>query len=89
MIAAIATAGRLDVKGWLLGALGATISGGAASITAGISTTVVDASDPDHFILKGNHILEVMAWTFAISAIFSLAKFLQTHPVPELGASEK
>lgn len=87
MIAAVTTAQRLDWKGWGLGAIGAAISGGAAAISAGFGTLVVDSADPDHYALKAGHIFEVMAVCFAISAVISLAKYLQIHPVPAEDAS--
>lgn len=82
MMNAIATASKLDWKGWLLGIAGAFISGGAGTIGAFVGVSFADGSDPDHFIAQGHHMLEVMAITFLTSAIISLAKFLQTHPVP-------
>lgn len=83
MIAAVSTAKTLDWGGWLLGAWGALISGGAGAISSGFGVGLVD---PDHFNLTGggfHRMLAVMAVTFLFSAIVSLAKFLQTHPVPQ------
>jgi hypothetical protein len=82
MMTMMATGKRLDWDGWLLGIMGAVISGGSAAVGSGFGTMIVD---PDHFnILQGGlrHMLTVMGVVFAFSAIVSLAKFLQTNPVP-------
>jgi len=78
----MSTAKKLDWRGWMLGIMGAIISGGAGALGSGLGTSVVDPKD---FNLTAgfSHVLEVMATSFAISAAFSLAKFLQTHPIPE------
>ena len=76
------TAQKLDVQGWVLGVIGALISGGAGAVSSGFATIVVD---PDHFNIGNggtHHLLEVMGITFLISGIVSMAKFLQIHPVP-------
>jgi hypothetical protein len=83
MINAVTTATTLDWKGWALGIMGALISGGAGAIASGTAITIVDAQDPDHFVMQGNHMIEAMAITFVISAVVSLAKYLQSHPVPD------
>jgi hypothetical protein len=82
MINAVTTMSRLDWSGWWLGIMGALVSGGAGAISSGVGVTVVDGQDPDHFILKGGHMIEVMAICFLVSAIISLAKWLQLHPIP-------
>jgi hypothetical protein len=77
----LSVAGNLDWGGWLTGIIGAIISGGAGAVASGISTNLVD---PDHFNVHGglHNLLAVIGTTFAVAAIISLAKFLQTHPVP-------
>lgn len=83
MINAVSTAKQfgLDWKPWLRGAVGACVSGGAASIASGFAANI---ADPAHDI----SIFKVMWITFAVSAIISLAKYLQMNPVPEPPASE-
>lgn len=79
----MASAGRLDWDGWLLGIWGAVISGGAGAVASGFGTMIID---PDHFnVFQGGfkHMLSVMGVVFAFSAIISLAKYLQTKPVPD------
>jgi hypothetical protein len=79
----IITAGSLDWSGWVRGVLGAAISGGAGAVSVGFGTMIVD---PEHFnVLNGGiyHLLAVIGICFTVSSIVSLAKFLQTHPVPD------
>lgn len=82
MISAVTTARGLDGQGWLLGIMGAFVSGGAGAVSSGFSTILVD---PEHFNIHAGlgHLLEVMLATFVFSGIVSLAKYLQQHPVPE------
>src|SRR6185437_15035580 len=82
MVTMISTAQKLDVRGWILGGIGALISGGAGAIGVGFGTVVVD---PEHFNLNTGliHLMEVMGVTFLISGIVSMAKYLQIHPVPQ------
>lgn len=75
----LTTAAKLDWSGWFSGVAGAFISGGASAIAA---SAAVSVSDPSHDIV-GWALLKVAAITFVISGAVSLAKFLQTHPVPE------
>jgi hypothetical protein len=84
MLTMIATGKKLDWGGWGLGIMGALISGGASALGSGVGSNVVD---PEHFnVLQGgfHHMLALMGVSFIVSAIFSLGKYLQTHPVPEL-----
>lgn len=79
----VTTAGKLDWSGWILGLIGAVVSGGAGAVGASLGTIVVD---PMNFNLHGHgliDVLEVAGVSFTISAITSLAKFLQTHPTPD------
>ena len=81
---AIGTARRLDVRGWIRGVISAVVSGGAGA--AGGSLGAVMA-DPEHFAVNtgsGLHgVLVVAGYAFAVSAIISLMKFLQTTPIPQ------
>ncbi len=78
----IFAAGNLDWDGWLLGIMGAIISGGAGSISSGFGSILIDPKDFN--VLQGGvkHVLALMGIVFVFSAIISLAKFLQTQPVP-------
>ena len=76
-------ASKLDWAGWLRGFFGALISGGAGAVGSGFGSIIVDPKDFN--VLQGGlvHTLALMGVTFAFSAIISLAKFLQSHPVPD------
>lgn len=71
----LTTANKLDWSGWIRGVIGALISGGAASIGSGFAANI---ADPAHDI----NIFKVMWITFLLSGVISMAKFLQTTPVP-------
>jgi len=77
MIAAVATATRLDWSGWFRGIVGALVSGGAGSVSAGFAAMKLD---------KGHdlNVFALMGITFLFSGVVSLAKFLQTTPVPNI-----
>lgn len=77
----LTVAGGLDWGGWLRGVIGSIISGGAAAAGGSLGTIVVD---PMHFNLNGGlaDVLKVAGVAFTISALVSLAKFLQTNPIP-------
>lgn len=78
----LVTATRLDWAGWVRGAVGALISGGAGAIGGGFGSMI---ADPTHFNIESggiHHLLMVMGVAFLFSGIISLAKFLQTNPVP-------
>lgn len=66
MVNAAAVALKLDWRGWLVGMLGAVISG-AASAGAGLSVGLG---------------LKKMGILASVSAIVSLAKYLQLQPSP-------
>jgi hypothetical protein len=76
------TVARLDWSGWGRGLLGAFVSGGAGAIGAASGVT---AMDPSHD-LAGWRLFGVMGIAFLSSGIISLAKYLQTHPVPDAAA---
>lgn len=73
----LTAATRLDGPGWIRGVIGAFISGGAGSIGSGVGASMLDKQ---HDL----NILALMGLTFLISGIISLAKFLQTSPLPDL-----
>jgi hypothetical protein len=75
MLAAVTNVQRLDWGGWVRGFIGAIISGGAGAVASGFGASM---ADPAHDI----NIFKVMGFTFIISGVVSLAKFLQTSPVP-------
>jgi zinc transporter ZupT len=76
MMTAVTNLTRLDWSTWTRGLIGAVVSGGAGSVASGFGATILDKS---HDL----NIFKLMAITFAFSAVISLAKFLQTTPVPE------
>lgn len=78
----LTVASRLDWAGWLRGLVGAFVSGGAAAIGGGTGVSLVD---PDHFnVSHPGHLIEVMGIAFLTSAVISLGKYLQTHPIPDV-----
>ncbi len=77
MLAAVANVSKLSWGDWIRGVIGAFVSGGAGAIASGVGANL---ADPGHDI----NIFKVMAFTFAISGIVSLGKFLQTTiPTPQ------
>lgn len=78
----IATAQRLDWRGWVFGIWSALMTAGAGAASAAIGTMVVD---PNDFNLHGglSKLLEVMAVSFVIPGVQSMLKFLSTHPLPD------
>lgn len=77
MLAAITNVQRFDWTDWMRGVFGALISGGAGSVASGFAANL---ADPAHDI----NIFRVMWMTFIVSGVVSLAKYLQTSPVPDL-----
>jgi|ERR1019366_4491371 hypothetical protein len=73
-------AGNLDIGGWLRGLIGAGVSGGASAITGGI---VVSGMDPSQYNFQAGKFWILTGTLFAVNAIVSIAKFLQTHPLPD------
>lgn len=71
-----------DWAKWLKGLIGAGISGTAAAISSGISTTFVA---PDKFNLQDgmSNLIKVIATTAIISFIVSISKYLTTNPMPK------
>lgn len=72
----LTVASRLGWAEWVRGVIGALVSGGAGAVASGFGANL---ADPAHDI----NIFKVMAFTFVISGVVSLMKFLQTHPTPE------
>lgn len=82
MVKAFVNIQKLDWGTWLLGLIGAFISGGAGAVSAAFGTMI---ADPEHFNVTGgglSKVLTVMGITFLITGLVSLAKFLQVTPVP-------
>ena len=77
MLAIVTNVQRLDWSSWLRGIIGAFLSGGAGAVSSGFAANALDKA---HDL----NIFKLMAFTFLISAVFSLMKFLQTTPVPDL-----
>jgi len=77
----VKAAATINVATWVRGVVGAFISGGAGSVAAGFSATVLDKN---HDL----NILALMGMTFLLSGIVSLAKFLQTTPLPEITTTQ-
>ena len=78
---AITVATRLDWSGWLLGIMGAVVSGFGGVIGSGLGVSVIDPKD-FNFANGLGHLVEVTVISGLISAAVSLGKFLQTHPTP-------
>jgi hypothetical protein len=73
------TASKLDISGWLRGLVGAGISGGASAIAGGL---VVTGMDPEHYSFQAAKFWVLVGALFMANAIVSMAKFLQTTPLP-------
>lgn len=72
----------------MLGIVGALISGGAGAVATGFGAIIIDPSHDFTPSMGGTtHLLELMGITALVSGIISLAKFLQTHPVPDAAKS--
>jgi len=69
----------MDWRGWLRGLIGAAISGGASAIATGL---VVPVMDPDHWSFQAGKLYGLVATVFCVSAVVSIAKFLQASPLP-------
>jgi hypothetical protein len=79
----LTAASKLDWRTWARGIIGAIISGGAGGVGGSLGAM---ATDPEHFnpAMGGyEHLIVLAKWAFAISALISLAKFLQTQPIPK------
>lgn len=74
-------AGQLDFTAWVRGLLSAGISGGSAAITGGI---VVSGMDPDRYNFQAGKFWILTGTLFTVNAVVSIAKFLQTHPIPDI-----
>lgn len=75
------TAANLDIDTWFRGLLSAGISGGASAITGGI---VVSGMDPAHYSFQAGKFWILTGTLFTANAVVSIAKFLQTSPLPVL-----
>lgn len=78
-ITLISKLSNLDVDGWLRGLLSAAISGGASAVTGGL---VVSGMDPSHYNFQAGKFYILVGTLFAANAVVSMAKFLQSSPLP-------
>jgi hypothetical protein len=76
MLAVVTNVQRLNWGGWVRGLFGALVSGGAGAVASGFGASM---ADPGHDV----NVFKVMGFTFLISGVVSLAKYLQVTPVPE------
>jgi hypothetical protein len=80
---AISNAKSLDWAGWLKGVISAIVSGGAGAFGGSLGAIM---ADPEHFSMNtgsGLHdVFTVAGYAFLVSAAVSLAKYLQTAPIP-------
>lgn len=72
-------ASSLDFSSWIRGILSAGISGGASAITGGI---VVSGLDPEHYNFQAGKFWILTGTLFMVNAVVSIAKFLQSNPIP-------
>jgi len=70
---------RLKWDAWLRGLISAVISGGTSAITGSL---VVGGTDPEHYNFTTGKFWVLTGSLFGASALVSLAKFLQTQPLP-------
>ena len=75
----LTSANNLDLDGWLRGLVSAGISGGASALTGGL---VVGATDPTHYNFSTSKFWTLTGFLFLANAMVSMAKFLQTQPIP-------
>ena len=71
----------MNLDDWIRGLLSAAISGGASAITGGMA---VSGMDPDHYSFQAGKFWILTGTLFAVSAVVSIAKFLQAHPLPDM-----
>lgn len=79
---ALTVMGRLDWSGWWRGLIGAFVSGGAGAIGGATGGIMLDPAKFNLDVGLGMT-FKLMGVAFIISAVVSLAKFLQLHPTPE------
>jgi hypothetical protein len=72
----LTVAGKLNWNSWFRGVVGALVSGGASSVASAFGTVILDKQ---HDL----NIFAMMGITFLFSGVISLAKFLQTQPIPQ------
>ena len=74
-------ASDLDTKSWLRGIWSAAVSGGTSAVTGG---AIMAGTDPTHYNFQTSNFWKLTGTLFAASAMMSVAKFLQLHPLPDL-----
>ena len=78
----ILSASNLDISGWIRGILSAGISSFSGAIASGFGPMMVDPQDFN--IQHPAKAIETAAIGALIAGAVSIAKFLQTQPLPEL-----
>ena len=82
----INTLQRLDFRGWIYSLLSALIGGGASSVTASFTASMLA---PGQFNLANpSLLLQMMAWTFVINGALSVFLFLKQSPLPPVVGDE-
>jgi hypothetical protein len=70
-------------KGWLIGLIAGTISGGVGGVLTGFAAIGID---PDHFNLAAglgfHNLLKIVGAACAINAFIATAAFLKKSPLP-------
>lgn len=76
----------MNWRKWLYGLAAAVIGGGASSVTAGFSASIVD---PSSFNLHGGfrHTMELMGMTFVVSGFLHAVGYLSQSPLPTMLAT--
>lgn len=72
---------KVSILKWLYGLTAAVIGGGAASVSAGISVTVLNPTD---FEMLGHRQLKLMMLVFVISGITHAFFYLKQSPLPDI-----
>lgn len=84
---ALSTARRLDWAGWFLGLWTSAVSGGAGAVAGALGPMLTKPED-FNFGAGLHSTLISMAVGFGLTGLVSLAKFLQTHPAPDIQTVE-
>lgn len=80
MISAVSNASRFLWQDWLIGIWRSAVSGGAGAVVASITVAL---KDPRDWGIHSGSLYELMATTFAGTALLHMFMFLQNHPVPD------
>jgi len=82
MITAVATAGKLDGRGWLIGIFRAFISGGSSAVVSGLGAMGI-ANDKFNLSTNVGNTLKLVGLMFVFQGGYRLFEYLQLHPVPD------